>query len=60
MPLSVQFVASVDESPAYMGGKENVWRKLNLDGELQPHCVVSMMTSSSFRCNDNDVIMCSW
>ena len=23
----------MDESPAYMGGKENQWRKLNLDGK---------------------------
>jgi len=33
----MQYVAGVDESPAYMGGKENVWRKLNLDGKLQSH-----------------------
>ena len=30
-----QYVANVDESPAYMGGKENMWRKLNLDGKTQ-------------------------
>jgi len=33
LSLSLQYVAGVDESPAYMGGKENVWRKLNLDGK---------------------------
>lgn len=32
--LHTQYVANVDESPAYMGGKENTWRKLNLDGKM--------------------------
>lgn len=26
----MQYVATVDESPAYLGGKDNTWRKLNL------------------------------
>ena len=28
-----QYVATVDETPAYLGGKDNTWRRLNLDGE---------------------------
>ena len=36
----MQYAANVDESPAYLGGKENSWRKLNLDGELNHHCIV--------------------
>ena len=27
-----QYAATVDETPAYLGGKDNTWRKLNLDG----------------------------
>ncbi|XP_071085227.1 uncharacterized protein CXorf58-like [Haliotis cracherodii] len=27
----MQYLANVDETPAYMGGKENYWRKLTLD-----------------------------
>ena len=28
-----QYLANVDETPAKMGGKENYWRKLTLDGK---------------------------
>ena len=28
----MQLVANVDESPASAGGRENTWRKLNLEG----------------------------
>ena len=30
----MQYAANVDESPAYLGGKENTWRRLNLDGQF--------------------------
>ena len=30
----MQYTANVDESPAYLGGKENTWRRLSLDGQL--------------------------
>lgn len=33
--LFIQYVSNLDETPAYMGGKENTWRKPNLDGVLQ-------------------------
>ena len=37
MNLSVlQYVATVDETPAYLGGKDNTWRKLNLEGRRLP------------------------
>ena len=29
-----QYLTNIDESPAKMGGKENYWRKLTLDGML--------------------------
>ncbi|CAI8019508.1 Putative uncharacterized protein CXorf58 [Geodia barretti] len=28
---SIQYVSTVDETPAYLGGKDNTWRKLNLE-----------------------------
>lgn len=31
--MSFQYLANTDETPASMGGKENYWRKLTLDGE---------------------------
>lgn len=31
----MQYVANVDETPAYMGGKDNTWRRLNMEG--RPH-----------------------
>ena len=27
----MQYVANMDETPAYLGGKDNTWRQLNLD-----------------------------
>ena len=29
-----QYVSLMDETPSYMGGKGNSWRKLTLDGKL--------------------------
>ncbi|CAH1245754.1 CXorf58 [Branchiostoma lanceolatum] len=28
----MQYLSNMDETPAYMGGKENLWRKLSLEG----------------------------
>ena len=30
-----QYVSLMDETPSYMGGKGNSWRKLTLDGKLK-------------------------
>ncbi|KAI8515117.1 Chromosome X 58 [Branchiostoma belcheri] len=30
----MQYLSNMDETPAYMGGKENLWRKLSLEGWL--------------------------
>lgn len=29
----LQYMSLLDETPSYMGGRENTWRKLTLDGE---------------------------
>jgi hypothetical protein len=34
----MQYAANVDESPAYLGGKDNTWRRLNLDGQFVGTC----------------------
>lgn len=39
----MQYAANVDESPAYLGGKENTWRKLNLDGQCVCVCPIGML-----------------
>ena len=28
----IQYASTVDETPSYLGGKDNTWRKLSLDG----------------------------
>ena len=43
----MQYAANVDESPAYLGGKENTWRRLNLDGQ----CVFTIYKSAVFKAN---------
>ena len=45
----MQYAANLDETPAYMGGKENTWRRLNLDGQFctYVHAHVYMLTHTS-------------
>lgn len=38
-----QYLSNVDETPAKMGGKENYWRKLTLDG--MSACIQYFQTS---------------
>uniref|UniRef100_A0A0B6ZF76 Uncharacterized protein n=1 Tax=Arion vulgaris TaxID=1028688 RepID=A0A0B6ZF76_9EUPU len=49
----MQYLANLDESPAWQGGKENCWRKLTLDGHMyiqvlshhqNPKCQESQVT----------------
>ncbi len=38
----MQYVANVDETPAYMGGKDNTWRRLNMERKsTSPTCLTS-------------------
>lgn len=46
----MQYAANMDESPAYLGGKENAWRKMNLGGEFLNKHNRLLFKSSRFDC----------
>lgn len=47
--ILLQYMANVDESPAYLGGKDNTWRRLDLTSKKSYDymCLIYRMTSHS-------------
>ena len=42
-----QYLSNLDEMPAYMGGRDNLWRKLDLNGKLfNPLSMVHVISQS--------------
>jgi hypothetical protein len=46
----VQLLSHVDESPAFLGGKANTWRKLTLDCNVTDHDHCTIIESNNTLC----------
>jgi hypothetical protein len=52
----MQYLSNLDETPAYLGGKENYWRKLSLDGT----CIIFLPQTNKSNWNCKEMMLCEF